>query len=782
MKKIYLFAACAALFAACTSDDQIIDQQPAQIEADGAVMMGAYMQRSTTRAGLTGDETNAKLQGAYAEFGGFGVFGYYTDNKDYDQLAQPNFFYNQKVTYNTTDPAHWEYSPVKYWPNEYGNNAISDDNDRVSYFAYAPYVDVTASTGKTVLREGAQSAYETALDTYNTAKTTYLAAKNTYDAILAAGEVGHPTDEETTAFNSAVTTWNDAKKTYNGKYAEYVAAGGAEFGIVGMNRNTASGDPVIKYQGSFNPAEAVDLCWGVSQQAQWPLVNGEPAQKIAVGKPWLNVQRPSQTSQEVTFNFRHALAKMQVKIDAFVDGTAASTALDANTRIWVRSVKFNGFAMKGALNLNNETANQPYWMNFNGIGDLESDGEVIIYDGRKDGKEAVQGATATNEKTLGLNEQLVEDETAFAATNVWAAAPTGVTKTEQYLFAGANATNNGIFYVIPTGDNMQVEIIYDVETISKNLGFLLADNSSQGSSIENRIQKSISFGDTQKLEPGKAYTIKLHLGMNSVEFEANVVGWEDVAPADVDLPANVPFFTAAAAGTGAATIPAVVDKNKFLFGINGLNGGELVNTTVGANKWNSATNVLTSTTAYLTGWSSTADALSGVNANSSGYMIETLTTTNNPTTVKRTQIVTWTGKTSNNKVEVTFTQEAAPLKLLPPSPTTAGETAQLRRDVTSAPAYGYFCTEYAAATFAAPLTTNGNPENGQNGIRVWRNGTELQWVSSFTADPGPIYKEFTFDDNGLITFKEALVNGDVIRVMLKTGDAPAETITWTVGL
>ena len=55
--------------------------------------------------------------------------------------------YNQGVFYNSD---HWEYTPVKYWPNETsttnneGQDSKSAGVDRLTFFAYAPYV-ATAS-------------------------------------------------------------------------------------------------------------------------------------------------------------------------------------------------------------------------------------------------------------------------------------------------------------------------------------------------------------------------------------------------------------------------------------------------------------------------------------------------------------------------------------------------------------------------------------------------------------------------------------------------------------
>ena len=71
---------------------------------------------------------------------GFGVFGYYDDDKTYDSSVDtPNFMYNQQVTWNNGGSA-WTYSPLKYWPNETGDAASGDRTDRLSFFAYAPYL------------------------------------------------------------------------------------------------------------------------------------------------------------------------------------------------------------------------------------------------------------------------------------------------------------------------------------------------------------------------------------------------------------------------------------------------------------------------------------------------------------------------------------------------------------------------------------------------------------------------------------------------------------------
>ena len=439
MKKSILFAAAVALFAACTSDDFSGLAETTPVNPDGyAVSFDAYAGRAT-RAGQTGVLGTTALQKSQGEGGGFGVFAYYTDLKKYDQTYMPNFMYNQGVFYNGSQ---WEYSPVLYWPNEYGSTAQSDDEDKVSFFAYAPYVETES---------------------------------------VAAGSV----------------------------------KGDASYGITGFSRNTKVGDPQVRYIASFDPAKSVDLCWGVCDDESWKRIEGG-SQTFTPGLPWIDVEHPEATNQRMKFNFKHALAQLNVQIDAVVDDDAS---LDAATKIWVRSISFTGIATHGSLNLNNVKADEALWLDYSGTTDLPYGESVTVKDGRRDGREGANGAEANNELPQGLNPQLVQ---------MYGAANAGVTTTAQNLFGTAAALAAPV-YVIPTGEAMTVTIVYDIETESANLPGYISDGTTHGVSIENRITKTIDFGTSAAgLQNGKKYTVNLHLGMNSVKFDAAVDEWVEV--------------------------------------------------------------------------------------------------------------------------------------------------------------------------------------------------------------------------------------------------------------
>lgn len=140
MKKFMIIAASAAVvLSACAK----IDMSTSKVnDIDEPVAFGAYARKAVVKAGQAGELTTTALQGS-----GFGVFAYQTTG-DYTASATPNFMYNTKVY-----GASWTYDIIKYWPNQIqaGNTdsqpATAFRADKVSFFAYGPYVKVTASTG-----------------------------------------------------------------------------------------------------------------------------------------------------------------------------------------------------------------------------------------------------------------------------------------------------------------------------------------------------------------------------------------------------------------------------------------------------------------------------------------------------------------------------------------------------------------------------------------------------------------------------------------------------------
>jgi len=545
MKKSYLMlAAAAALFAACSGDDLATESPTvAQPTADdGAVMFSAYVNRGVTRAGTPGELTTSTTSDPKIslETVGFGVFGFYTDNEPYSASSKPDFFYNQKVS-----GAAWTYSPIKYWPNEFGDAAISEGQDKLSFFAYAPWVEVDPNTG--------------------------------------------------------------------------IVKGDQKSGIVALTRNTNAGDPYVKYYASMDPDECVDLCWGVAKADFKSSVDGTN-NDVDEGYPYVDVVK-TKTNDKINFDFQHALASLNVQIDADIDAEShATSSLDSKTKIFVRSVTFNGFTTKGMLNLNSNKSEGPQWFDLAGVNRLSS-GNVTVYDGRRDGKEGQTGATATNETPANLNANIISND---GNTN------TGVTNTAVNLFDATSATR--AIYVIPTEENLDITIVYDVETEDANLAGYISDGKTHGSSVENKITQTIKIADASfKMEAGKAYTVKLHLGLTSVKFEASVTDWVAQTESNVDLPVN-----------SGASMPTVS------FGATGGSG----NTTdvLGLD----ASTAVTATP--LADWITTVSA---TNTDAEGKTTVTYTVTENTTLYNRTGAINLS--TSSKTSVITVNQAAAAL-------------------------------------------------------------------------------------------------------------------------
>ncbi len=319
MKKSLFFvaAASALMLTACSSENDVVQNTTPQTQTtvqQKAVGFDTYT-AGTTRAGLPeGVMTTDKLKTAG---NGFGVFAVYQDGVNYASSTKtPNFMFNEHIHWTTE--GGWTYSPLKYWPNETTNDSQTDpavmpgptppgaNIDKLSFFAYAPYVNLTTTPG-------------------------------------------------TMTINRSPITTEPA----------YIEASPSS-GILAITKEDRTDDPLVEWKYSTDLDNNVDLLWGVAPAGMsYQNVSGATT-TATTGLPLLDMVKPDK-DQKMKFLFQHALSRIGLSVVSAIDQIAAGDDGDkyknAQTRVLIKSVEVYGdFGKQGVLNLNNTTPLVANWI------------------------------------------------------------------------------------------------------------------------------------------------------------------------------------------------------------------------------------------------------------------------------------------------------------------------------------------------------------------------------------------------------------------------------------
>lgn len=547
----------ALALGACTDSDSLSNDLGIGTTGapEDALSFSTYLGQSKkeTRAGATGNIDTEVLKGADY---GFGVFAYYSGTGTYANMrrrgsnanAYPNFMYNQEVKYNAaslSEITKWEYSPIKYWPNEVTNDANAgvddqeDDADNVpaitdykyggniSFFAYAPYVDVTQNT-------------QTGLD--------------------------------------GATPTGPASDGTNG----IIAMSGNKF--IGNTTGDVYSDPYVKYALPSGEKKFVDLLWGTKGSTNQDVnnegnagVTGNPAGGTQYAKSVLDGYtvnanlRKQTTTGTIDFLFKHALSKVGGSYQGTQDGADDDETTPTNGLMVILDLDKDGEEKGGELepwNGEAPNANTKYTTKVT-VRDIQISAKMLVEDnnGVEPGQtgyvttyyasETIGGAPVgtgrldlatgqwsktvdntdneneavtiehniTSDATDGtkvttsaatLSEVLAEPEnvamTADAFKNIL---PLGVTTVAKNVYADEA---NALVFFPGTWPQLTITIDYIVRTYDENLADAY-------SAVGQKITKTLTFDDAVELN--KQYNILIHLGLTSVKFTASVDDWDD---------------------------------------------------------------------------------------------------------------------------------------------------------------------------------------------------------------------------------------------------------------
>lgn len=478
MKKFILPAAAAlVLFAGCSSESDSPSRSSDEQTAS-AIDFGTYFSNgAVTRAGAPGAiNTTDALKASE----GFGVFAYYTKDKDYDAAGEsqkPNWMYNQKVAWDVANNV-WSYTPLKYWPNDNGTaddkGATGTTTSKVSFFAYAPF------TGDETT--GALAAGETSGITAFSANTA----------------AGHPT-----------VTYKLSK---DGKEVDLLWGTAPE----GKSYETVTGSNVTV-------GKVTDALAPTNINIQKLKTGGKVAFlfKHALAK-FGGSNETTKTKPDGTTETVSTTNGLQVKLDIDKGGAITGGDKDAATKVTIKTIEIKNTNATGAVeDLNGDgTADDNDKIVSGGTFDLATGKwtpltEYIDIDHTITSPGSTTGeGSETARSSATIADALAEPGTVATGTAGWDALPDGVTTTAQNVY---KEESNPLVFIPGTKPCFKITVEYVVRTKDAHLAKGYTE-------VVQKITHNVAFKDDVALN--KKYNLLIHLGLTSVKFEATVSNWD----------------------------------------------------------------------------------------------------------------------------------------------------------------------------------------------------------------------------------------------------------------
>ena len=197
---------------------------------------------------------------------------------------------------------------------------------------------------------------------------------------------------------------------------------------------------------------------------------------------WANAEQQTKTDKPVTFNFKHALAKIGYTVKTNVVGTGTTITLNKITLAGSADGKKNAFYTVGTIDLS-KTSSEGLWTQSS-----------------SDTKQNFDWFSGTQPTTT-----ITSASTPNPGTDYLFVIPQDFSKTE------------------PNADELYVIVEY---TINYNTGEL--------KTMTNKVYQKLEKNFLQ----GKAYTINLNIGLTPIEFNAEVNDWDPKDGESIDASWN----------------------------------------------------------------------------------------------------------------------------------------------------------------------------------------------------------------------------------------------------
>lgn len=354
---------------------------------------------------------------------------------------------------------------------------------------------------------------------YNSTTTVYnLFAANTPVTFIDGGTAPTTNLDIPGSWKYADTTeelkeWKADKKYTFFAYAPYMSADECTDTDAGINSiSTGTGDPTIQYTVATNPAESVDLLWGVRTDTS-----------DKTGLPWIDLMQ-GQTTSAVLFTFYHALCAIGLHAQVMVDQENDLDNLgdlsklgkigDANgCKVTLKSITITPkgfpnaepavaatlFHKSAKLNLNNTKAHQPLWQDHSWT--ISS---LMLDDGSTDGHGAIDDSL------------LDPNPSDFSAAN-----PSNTSVMSNTSVPGIVETANTQHII--KGDNLFMLIPQDAQDYDITIEYFLTYKTEIG--YHREAKTGTAKIKNLELAAGMKYYLNLVFGLTTFKLNVMATDW-----------------------------------------------------------------------------------------------------------------------------------------------------------------------------------------------------------------------------------------------------------------